>query len=171
MEILLSISSTVDDSVREVKRSLDDGLVVGRGAEEGILLAGKDLSREHFVLTQDGAAIYVSDLSANGTWLNGTRLKKSVRARVRPGDSIAISGYVLTYRWVEEPEPDADAEAVQPLPNVADREDQTALAQKQGPLAVLAPVFSFLSSFTLMEKTMFLAAVSGLFLLYAYAAS
>ena len=172
MEILISISSTLDDSVREVRRAVDDGLVVGRGAEEGLLLEGKDLSREHFVLTQDGTAIYVTDLSVNGTWLNGTRLKKSARARVRQGDSIAISGYVLTYRLLEELEPDADAQEVLPLPNVAaNGESLTAIAQTQGPLAVLDPVLSFLSSFTLMEKSMFLVAVSGLFLLYAYAAS
>jgi pSer/pThr/pTyr-binding forkhead associated (FHA) protein len=170
MEILLSISSILDNSVREVKRSLDDGLVVGRGAEDGILLEGKDLSREHFVLTQDGTAIFVTDLSVNGTWLNGKRLKPSVRARVHPGDAISISGYVLSYQLVEEL--DTDGQEAQPLPNLgADAESQTGLAQPQSPRAMLDPVLSFLSSFTLMEKTMFLVAVSGLFLLYAYAAS
>jgi len=170
MEILLSISSNLDGSVREVNRSLDDGLVVGRGAEDGILLEGKDLSREHFVLTQDGTAIFVTDLSVNGTWLNGERLKKSVRARVHPRDAISISGYVLTYQLTEEP--DADGQEVQPLPNVAaSAEGRTAFTQTQGPLAVLDPVLSFLSSFTLMEKSMFLVAFSGLLLLYAYAAS
>src|SRR5215831_14084906 len=116
MEILLSISSTLDNSVREVKRSLHDGLVVGRGAEEGILLEGKDLSREHLVLTEEGTAILVTDLSVNGTWLNGKRLKKSVKARVHPGDAISISGYVLTYQLVEEL--DADVQEAQPLPTL-----------------------------------------------------
>ena len=98
------------------------------------------------------------------------RLKKSVKARVHPGDAISISGYVLTYQLVEEL--DADVQEAQPLPTLgADAESQTPLAKPQRSRAMLDPVLSFLSSFTLMEKTMFLAAVSGLFLLYAYATS
>ena len=47
MEILLSIRAKSDSSTREVKAAIDNGLVIGRGAEQGVLLDGPDLSREH----------------------------------------------------------------------------------------------------------------------------
>src|SRR4051794_10428974 len=104
MEILLSICSKTDGSVREAKLQLGERLVLGRGAENGVLLDGPDLSREHLTLSTDGTNIYVTDLSVNGTWLNGTRLGKSIKKRVRPEDSIEVPGYAINVRILEEPE-------------------------------------------------------------------
>ena len=104
MEMLLSIRSKSDGSVREVKHDIGNGLVVGRGAEHGVLLDGPDLSREHLVLTTDGTDIYVTDLSSNGTWLNGARLRRSIRSLMRVEDSVEVPGYVLTVRPNGQPE-------------------------------------------------------------------
>ena len=176
MEILLSIQSKSDGSVREVPSALAEGLVIGRGAEDGILLEGADLSREHFVLTEDGTAVYVTDLSANGTWVNGKQIRKSVRTRVRPDDSIQVPGYVLTFRIVDQTQPSSPAsEGEVPRPSlvVAPPESTQAVIvpQKQGRQARLQPVSQFLSSFTGMEKFMFFVALSGLLLLYTYVTS
>lgn len=174
MEILLSILSKTDDSEREVQGAVGDGLVIGRGAEDGILLEGGDLSREHVVLTHDGSAVYITDLSANGTWVNGKRLKKSARVKIRPEDSIEVPGYILTYRIVEP------ARNVGPVPVQAEHSTTSTQAattaepstlQKQSPLAALKPVSDFYSSFTAMEKIMFVVAICGLTLLYTYATS
>ena len=169
MEILLSIESKSDGARREVKRELGEGLVVGRGAEEGILLDGSDLSREHLVLTADTTHIYVTDLSNNGTWVNGTRIRKSLRTRVRPEDKIEIPGYVLIIRPAEEPVEEKGAE-VAIVPSFTSLGAQPAAAQPSGSglQAVLRPVSQFIGSFTFMEKYSFVMACLGLLLLYSY---
>src|SRR5262249_27858201 len=133
-----------------------------------------DLSREHLILTHDDTAIYVTDLSVNGTWVNRKQLKKSVKTRIRPADSIEVPGYVLAFHLVDQaqmPGPPMQAlEPASPVPQTETHPESTT-PPKQDPSAVLAPVFQFLSSFTVMERIMFLVAACGLLLLYAYAAS
>lgn len=172
MEILLSISSKSDGSVREVKRSIDDGLAVGRGAEEGILLEGLDLSREHFIFTTEGSEVRVKDVSVNGTWLNGIRLRKSVESVVRPGDKIEIPGYVLSFTRSDQPEEPEEAEAAMASVAVAPVEPVApVIPPKKGPLAILSPVFGFIGSFTFMEKVLIFAGLCGLILLGTYMAA
>ncbi len=178
MEILLSIRSKNDGSVREVQRDIGNGLVLGRGAEKGVLLDGPDLSREHLVLTTDDDAIYVTDLSSNGTWVNGSRMRKSLRSRVRFEEPIEVPGYVLTLHPAEEERVEkaekAEAVVVQ-MPSPA----QSAPTPRPGVFAEstaepprrpgrLEPVFRFLGSFTFMEKFLVLVGLGGLLLLYAY---
>jgi predicted component of type VI protein secretion system len=167
MEVLLSIQSKTDGSVREIKREIADGLAVGRGAEEGVLLDGPDLSREHLLLTADASNVYVTDLSNNGTWLNGTRLRRSVKTRVRPEDSIEVPGYSLTFQLANRPQEVVEVAAT---PVARGTEDTHLIppAKASGPLAALDPVFRFVGSFTFMEKFFSLVSVGGLLLLYAY---
>jgi hypothetical protein len=63
---LVAIQSKTDGTVREEKYDIDTGLVISRGAEQGVPVDGLDLSREHLVLTTDGADIYIEDLSVSG---------------------------------------------------------------------------------------------------------
>lgn len=164
MEILLAIRSKADSSTREVKSAIGDGLVIGRGAEQGVLLDGPDLSREHLVLTADGPNIYVTDLSSNGTWLNGTRLKRSVKARASAEDLIEIPGYALSYRLADQPEKAAAPVAQMPAPPP----DIPQMPPPPAPSGPLSPVFRFIGSFTLLEKTAVIIGVGGLVLLYSY---
>jgi pSer/pThr/pTyr-binding forkhead associated (FHA) protein len=172
MEILLSIQSKTDGTVREEKYDIGSGLVIGRGAEQGVLLEGLDLSREHLVLTADGTHIYVEDLSVNGTWLNGKRLRKSVKTRVRADDSIGLPGYSLTFRLVDQSD-ETPADSIPPVsPVISDHIPTEVLAaNKSGPLAALDPVFRFISSFSFMEKFLVLVGLTGLLLLYTYVSS
>jgi FHA domain-containing protein len=172
MEILLSISSKSDGSVREVTRAIDDGLAVGRGAEEGILLEGLDLSREHFVFTSEGSEVRIKDLSVNGTWLNGIRLRKSAESVVHPDDKIEIPGYVISFRLTDQPEETGEVEPELLAVPVAEIQPVApAPPPKTGPLAVLAPVSRFIGSFTFMEKLLILAGLGGLVLLGTYIAA
>ena len=179
MDILLSIRSKTDGSVREVKHDIGNGLVVGRGAERGVLLDGPDLSREHLVLTTDGSDIYVTDLSSNGTWLNGTRLRRSVRNRVRGEDSIELPGYVLSVKLDGQPEKAEEASIAPVAQSVEVSQVASQIvpavvptpAEPAGGKAFLNPVFGFVGSFTFLEKFMTVVAVTGLLLLYAYAGS
>lgn len=176
MEMLLSIRSKSDGSVREVKHDIGNGLVVGRGAEHGVLLDGPDLSREHLVLTTDGTDIYVTDLSSNGTWLNGARLRRSIRSRVRVEDSVEVPGYVLTVKPDGQPEKaeKADeapvAQRLQPVVPIAEPSQVVVpnAPEPAGALSFLDPVFGFVGSFTFLEKFLVLVGLSGLLLLYVY---
>ena len=172
MEILLSIKSKTDNTGREEKYEIGDGLVIGRGAEPGVLVEGLDLSREHLVLTTDGTDIYVEDLSVNGTWLNGTRLRKSVKTRVRAEDSIGLPGYSLTFVLVDQSE-ETSAESIAPAsPSIPDNIPSSSPApNKSGPLAALDPIFRFIGSFTFMEKFLVVVGLTGLLLLYTYISS
>ena len=170
MEILLSINSKTDGTVREVKCAIGDGLVIGRGAEEGVLLEGLDLSREHLVLTTDGTDVYVADLSVNGTWLNGTRLRKSIKSRVRTQDSIEIPGYSLTFRLADQPEETGEV-SITALPLPEEVPITSTAEKKSGPLAVLDPVFHFVGSFSFGEKFLVIVGLTGLLLLYTYLGS
>lgn len=168
MEVLLTITSRTDGSVREEKQEIGDGLVMGRGAEQGVLLDGPDLSREHLSLSQEGADIYVTDTSANGTWLNGTRLRKSVKSLVRPGDSIEVPGYLVNVRLVEQAEAPGEAGSVQLVQAATPETVPPATPHSSSPWAVLNPVFRFTGSFTFMEKVLFFVALGGLALVYTY---
>lgn len=172
MEILLSICSKTDGTIREVKCPIGDGLIVGRGAEEGVLLDGPDLSREHFVLTTDGSNFYVTDLSSNGTWLNGNRLQRSIRGQVRAEDSIEVPGYVLKLRPAVQPEKTGEAAIAQvPLAVAGPSRFVPPAPQSSRSPGIFDPVFRFVGSFSFMEKFLLLMGLSGLVLLFAYVAS
>ena len=169
MEILLTIRSNSDHSVREQNCEVGNGLVMGRGAEQGILLDGPDLSREHLMLSQEGDDICLTDISVNGTWLNGTRLRKSVKSLVRPGDSIEVPGYVLSFHLAEQAEAPTEPGS---LPQaVAPESAPSLLPPHRSPWAVLDPAFRFTRSFTFLEKLMFFVAVGGLVLVFTYMTS
>ncbi len=171
MELLLSIRSTADGKIRETKCAIDNGLVVGRGAEKGVLLDGPDLSREHLILTTDGSHIYVTDLSSNGTWLNGIRLQRSVRNRVRSEDLIEVPGYVLTFKPAEQQEKAEEPVRAQLPREIAPPVEPPPAEVPAGPLGMLAPVSRFVGSFTSGEKFLVLIGLCGLLLLYTYMAS
>jgi len=174
MEIQLSISSKAGSGDREVKCDIGEGLVVGRGAEEGVLLDGPDLSREHLLLTADGASIYVTDLSSNGTWLNGTRLRRSIRSRVRAEDSIEVPGYVLKFRLAEQREKESETPSESPAQSrelSAEEELPAQPVPAAQPASRLEPVLRFIGSFTFGEKFLILVGVGGLILLYTYMGS
>ena len=166
MNILLSIRSTSDQSFREIPCTLDDQLVIGRGAEQGVLLDGPDLSREHLVLGSDGTSVYVTDLSSNGTWINGSKLSRSVRSKIRPEDSIEVPGYVLRFR-LDLP---TSAQNVLARSSTSFHEASPAspAPAASGPMAMLDPVFRFIGSFSFSEKLLILVGITGLVLFFVY---
>jgi predicted component of type VI protein secretion system len=170
MEILVSIRNKADSSAREVKVEVGDGLVIGRGAEQGVLLDGPDLSREHLVITTDGVDLYVADLSSNGTWLNGNRLKRSAKTRVTDEDLVEIPDYALTFQRADAAAKKKEA-AIEPapapvlaMPSVPS--SLPALPEKSSGL--FSPVFGFIGSFTFLEKFAVVMAAGGLALLFSY---
>jgi predicted component of type VI protein secretion system len=169
MDILLSIRAKADSTTREVRSAIGDGLVIGRGAEQGVLLDGPDLSREHLVITAEGTNLFLTDLSSNGTWLNGTRLKRSVKTRISVDDLIEIPGYALNLKFADQPEKVAAAPVPPPPPPAAVPEPVAPPpALSEEPKGLLSPVFGFIGSFSFMEKALVVVGLGGLLLLFAY---
>jgi predicted component of type VI protein secretion system len=169
MDILLSIRAKADSTTREVRSAIGDGLVIGRGAEQGVLLDGPDLSREHLVITAEGTNLFLTDLSSNGTWLNGTRLKRSVKTRISVDDLIEIPGYALNLKFADQPEKVAAAPVPPPPPPAAAPEPVAPPpALPEEPKGLLSPVFGFIGSFSFMEKALVVVGLGGLLLLFAY---
>jgi predicted component of type VI protein secretion system len=169
MDILLSIRAKADSTTREVRSAIGDGLVIGRGAEQGVLLDGPDLSREHLVITAEDTNLFLTDLSSNGTWLNGTRLKRSVKTRISVDDLIEIPGYALNLKFADQPEKVAAAPAPPPSPPALAPEPVASPSiPPEEPKGLLSPVFGFIGSFSFMEKALVVVGLGGLFLLFAY---
>jgi len=170
MDVLLSISSNADSSSREIKSAIGDGLVVGRGVEHGVLLDGPDLSREHLVITAEGSILFVTDLSSNGTWVNGTRLQRSTKTRITSDDLIEIPGYALRVKPADQPEKPAQIPIVRadppPVTETQPVFATSGAASKSS--GMLAPVLGFFGSFTFFEKLMVVVAAVGLALLFSY---
>lgn len=82
------------------------------GRREGeccVLLPGRSISRQHFMLVVRTDGVFIQDMeSANGTWLNGVRIKEGYRmvveesiVRIKPGDVINV-GYTELAVCLEE---------------------------------------------------------------------
>ena len=151
MEIQLQVRSKSDGTFQESKHVLDRELVIGRGAECGVVLEGTGLSREHIRLEPDGDGLSVTDLSSNGTWINGARLRRDEKYTLRSGDSIELPGFTLS---IATPSMSAAT--------------QSGANARSGKMSPLDPVFRLLSSFTATEKFFALVGLCGLLLLYIY---
>jgi DNA-binding response OmpR family regulator len=70
--------------------NISDRLVIGRAEECTITIANQQVSRRHARLTRQSDQVHLTDLSSkNGTFLNGTRVRKKVR--LQEGDQIQIA--------------------------------------------------------------------------------
>lgn len=76
---------------------IDKPIVVGRSQESvDFVLANPQVSRVHATLTPSDSGVYLRDhRSANGTYINGTRVSGS--ALLRDGDRINIGPYALRF--------------------------------------------------------------------------
>ncbi len=76
-------------------RTLDltgrDSLTIGRGPRNDVDLVHPTVSRVHArVVTRDGALLVEDAGSANGTFVNGERVRQGAPRRVEPGDEIRV---------------------------------------------------------------------------------
>ena len=64
-------------------------ITLGRSSEAGIQVVDTGISRTHIRMRFDGASVFVEDLtSANGTYVNGTKL--SGKIEIKNGDQVSI---------------------------------------------------------------------------------
>jgi hypothetical protein len=93
VEISVTVTSKGDGSVQSVRLPLGDRIVLGRGPESAVPLDAPGISREHLEIRAENSALFVTDLSSNGSWLNGSRMPLNRKCRIADSDSIELPGY------------------------------------------------------------------------------
>lgn len=163
MELLVTVVNKSDQKAQEIHCRLETRLVVGRGTECDVPIEGPAISREHLIVEQgDADSLLITDVSANGCWVNGARLPKSRRVPLRETDALEVPGFEVRIR------PFTQAPVPPPVEGV-----RQALAEPRRARSgsLLAPVSAFLGSFTGREKFAAGAALLSLGLVLVYALS
>ena len=90
-----------DDSGQQTYRVMQNNLRIGRGGGDQqvdlALYTNDEVSREHLVIRRDSATgvFFVVDLSTNGTWIGGKRLRRGVEELLPEQAEIGV-GEVIT---------------------------------------------------------------------------
>jgi predicted component of type VI protein secretion system len=166
VEILFSVRSKADNSVHNLRHALTGRLVVGRVPDCALPLDGTGISREHLAFEHEDSGLFITDLSTNGTWINGKRVPTGRRCKVRDGDSIEVPGYEIRYQILNGASGvSARTVAVKSETAVQSMLPPESNADKR---ASLRSQTSFLSSFTGLEKFLMLIDLLcfGLLLVY-----
>jgi pSer/pThr/pTyr-binding forkhead associated (FHA) protein len=161
MDVRLLIKSKTEDQQQEVVLSGATQFVLGRGPSSAALLDGPGISREHVAVNLDRSHVFVTDLSVNGTWINGKRLTQHQKQRVVEDDVVEIPGYEFVFQ-LDQPakvNPNGTSPGLQPA------EETTAPQPRRGIFAVL-PFFTVLDAVIVA-----LAAVSILLVVYYFSFS
>ena len=105
---------------------------------------GSEISREHFALFSRHGAVYVQNLSSNGTFINGELAPQSKPRKLNAGDVIIVPGYEIELE---------KRSSSPPLPKSTDRRSvQRAHTDRTGSLTVweLIVVVAAIGSFILI---------------------
>jgi phage tail-like protein len=82
------------------------GWMVGRTANNDLMLAHTQISRQHARLFWQDGGFWVEDLgSTNGVWLNDIRLEALVAVRLQEHDVVALGPFMLTFEGLQRPQP------------------------------------------------------------------
>jgi predicted component of type VI protein secretion system len=98
MEVQLLVKSKSGQAPRDYVLPIKNRVVLGRSPESPVPLEGAAISREHLVLELVGGTVYATDLSNNGTWINGNRLKREERSQLENGDSLELPDYQISFQ-------------------------------------------------------------------------
>jgi pSer/pThr/pTyr-binding forkhead associated (FHA) protein len=147
VDVALQVRSKADNSVKELKIVVNGSrLLVGRGPECAVLLDGQGISRQHLGIDAEESSLFLTDLSSNGTWLNGKRLPQNRRSKVGNSDVVEVPDYEIRILAV------GGAAGRTAVPSNVKESNPT---ESQA----TAPSNSFLGSLTLLEKFVLLLAV------------
>jgi len=100
VELLLKVKSKADESVQNVRHSVNGGMVLGRGPDSPVALEAPGISREHLKVQVEDSALFLTDMSSNGTWINGARMPQHRKCKVREGDFIELPGYEIQFQLI-----------------------------------------------------------------------
>jgi len=173
VELIFTVLSKADQSSQEVRRQMDGELIFGRTPDSPVPMDGQGISRYHFTVKLDGDRVILIDTSANGTWLNGTRLAKGDEYPVSPSDVVQIgeakTGYEIRIASpvAAKPEPAAPV-GVAPITSEVPALSAEQLAPPPAKKSPLAFVGDMVNSFTGLEKFIIVVDVVGIVLLAWY---
>jgi pSer/pThr/pTyr-binding forkhead associated (FHA) protein len=148
--------------VNSVECDLDVPATFGRGLESRIPLDGTGISREHFQLHSLDEKPWITDLSTNGTWLNGKRLNHNEPQVVAFGDEINIPGFKIRVESTVQAASHQESNARRP-----DDSSSQALPKKNLPHHLR----KYLAPFSFVEKALVLSAFVIFALVLTYALS
>jgi pSer/pThr/pTyr-binding forkhead associated (FHA) protein len=77
-------------------------IVLGRGPESPVPLDGPSISRDHLAFEVREGRVFITDLSSNGSYLNGQRLSRGDAQRILEEDEVGVPGYSITFRLLAE---------------------------------------------------------------------
>lgn len=85
------------------------GLRVGRGGDNSLVLNHREMSRQHMrIIWRDDNKYLVEDLnSSNGVWFNETRIPPRVPQEINVGDVIRCGPFIFTFDRLIYPQPAA----------------------------------------------------------------
>jgi len=105
VDIILKVKSKADQAVRSVRHPLNGRMILGRGPDSAVPLDAPGISREHLEVRLENSALLLTDLSSNGTWLNGARMPQRRKCKTSDGDLVELPGYEIRLQLVADPPP------------------------------------------------------------------
>jgi predicted component of type VI protein secretion system len=167
VDVALTIKSKATGTEEEVRWSTDRELVLGRGPDSPVLLNGTGISREHVRFRLDGQDILVTDLSSNGTWINGERLARGQQYRVAEGDFLEVPGHEIVLSLLQSLDTGVPSPAVQDGAPPA-RAVEASQPQQSKNARPSVPGLALLRSLTMLERFLILVALAAIVLLLSY---
>lgn len=172
MEIELLVQAENKDSTEKFVLPLQHRQTLGRGPESPIPFEGTALSRDHFRLHLEDGIVFVTDLSNNGTWINGRRLQKQQKAELENGDTIEVPGYKIAFQAPQlsavTSSQDTHNKITETVSMSSSLESISGKGSRTATGSLLAPLSAFLGSFTKLERFLILHAVVSFALLISY---
>jgi pSer/pThr/pTyr-binding forkhead associated (FHA) protein len=159
VELSICVRSEETGARNTAKCNLNPSVTLGRGPESPVPLDETGISREHLRLHIDGNALFVTDLSSNGTWLKGQRLTRGEPHPVKSAEAIRIPGFEIQ---IESP-PDLaldSKQAIPPAPEIT--------ARPVGADGPLEAVLAFGASLSKIDRFLIVLAVATLVLVILY---
>ncbi|MBI1352773.1 MAG: FHA domain-containing protein [Acidobacteria bacterium] len=146
MELLLFVTDGSSEAPQQHRFPEPERLTLGRGPQSPVLLDGPAVSREHLTLDVRDGELWATDVSSNGSWINGRTMQSGAPQRVGAGDEIRIGDYLLRFRLERD----------EPVPAPPDADPPKAAAEAApaaAPPPPLSLVKAMLSGVTFLEWT------------------
>ena len=88
-----------DGRTASVPLPKEGSLLIGRGGEADVSLAGNGVSRRHALLRIESSMFTLEDLgSSNGTSIRGATIPPNQRVMIAPGESVLVGEFVIVLR-------------------------------------------------------------------------
>ncbi len=112
-------------------------VVLGRSPDSPVPLEGPGISREHLAFHAEDSTVFITDLSANGTWVNGNQLPRNQKFRITDGDTIQLPGYEITFK-IRSAQVVSGSSTAPTAPGVASSSSMAAAGSTTEPVAAIS---------------------------------